>query len=110
MTSNFDLKKLLGLAALLIFVLSTMTVCWAQEERVAIVNPTPGYPALARQMHLSGVVRIRAVVTAAGELKQVEVIGGHPLLADAALNALKKWKYAPTKSETPIVLEFRFQP
>jgi TonB family protein len=55
-------------------------------------------------------VRIKAVVAPDGEVKRAEVLGGHPVLADAALEAVKRWKYAPAKLETPIELEFHFRP
>jgi len=37
-------------------------------------------------------------------------VGGHPLFVDAAVDAVKKWKYAPGKTETSIELEFHFRP
>ncbi len=84
--------------------------CHAQEGRTPLSKPDPAYPALARQLHLAGVVRVKAVISADGQVKEVQVLGGHPLLADAATEVLKKWKFAPAKAETPVTLEFRFQP
>jgi TonB family protein len=110
MISNHERRIRYAAAHVLLFVLAAVTVCSAQEERKAIQNPTPTYPALARQLHLSGVVKIRVVIAPDGQVKQPEVLGGHPLLADAALNALKRWKYAPTKTETTAELEFQFRP
>jgi protein TonB len=97
-------------ARIVLFVLATATVCCAQEERKAIQNPTPAYPAFARQLNLSGTVKIKVVVSPDGQVKHVEVLGGHPLLVNAAVEAVKQWKYAPAKTETPIELQFRFQP
>jgi len=37
-------------------------------------------------------------------------VGGHPVLANAALEALKKWKYEPSSEETTGVVEFHFDP
>jgi TonB family protein len=94
----------------MLLALVTATACRAQEERRAIQKPAPVYPSLAKQLNLTGVVRIRALITPDGQVKQAEVVGGHPVLADAALDAVKKWKYEPTKTETMIELEFRFRP
>jgi protein TonB len=85
-------------------------MCHAQEGRRVLRNPTPSYPALAKRMNLSGVVKIKAVVAVDGQLKQVEVVGGDPVLAEAALEAVKAWKYAPGKSETPVEVDFKFHP
>ena len=97
-------------ARIVLLVLATATVCCAQEERKAIQSPAPTYPAFARQLNLSGTVKIKAVVSPDGQVKHVEVLGGHPLLVNAAVEAVKQWKYAPAKTETPIELQFHFQP
>jgi TonB family protein len=89
---------------------ATMAVCCAQDERKPVENPSPVYPPLARQLRLTGTVRVKAVVSPDGTVKHAEVVGGHPVLADAALDAIKRWRYAPAKTETPIELEFRFRP
>jgi TonB family protein len=110
-SSGFDVRKGITLALrLMLLAVVTSTVCYAQEERKPTQNPPPVYPSLARQLRLSGVVKIKAVVTPDGQVKQVEVVGGHPLLAQAAVDAVKSWKYDPTKTETHIEMEFRFQP
>lgn len=82
----------------------------AQQERKAISMPVPTYPQLARRMSLTGVVKIKAVISTDGQVKDAQVVGGHPLLADSALEALKRWRYEPSKTETTMVLEFRFRP
>jgi TonB family protein len=79
-----------------------------QEARKRLASPQPSYPELARRMGLSGVVKIELVIGADGEITESKVIGGHPLLADAALKALRDWKYEKAKSETKIEVEFKF--
>lgn len=56
----------------------------------------PPYPPLARQARISGVVRLEAVIAKNGEIKNLEVISGHPLLTAAALDAVRQWSYQPT--------------
>ncbi len=56
----------------------------------------PIYPRLARQARVSGVVRLRAVISGAGVIEKLEVLRGHPLLVQAALEAVAQWRYAPT--------------
>jgi TonB family protein len=59
-------------------------------------------------MHLQGQVKVEAVVAPNGTVKSVEVKGGHPMLAEAATTAVRKWKWAPAAHEThePVVVKF----
>lgn len=70
------------------------------------VDPT--YPALAKQMHITGTVKVEIVITPAGTVKSTKVLGGHPLLASAAEEAVKKWKFEPGSGETTEVIPFNF--
>jgi outer membrane biosynthesis protein TonB len=45
-----------------------------------------------------------------GKVKEANVVGGHPILVDATLVALKEWKYEPAKAETNLTLTFDFRP
>jgi len=56
----------------------------------------PVYPALAREVRLSGTVRLHAVISTDGAVKELEVLSGHPLLVQSALDAVRQWKYRPT--------------
>jgi len=66
-----------------------------QEARV-IERVLPLYPPLARQMHLQGVVEIRAIIAADGTTESAEIVSGNALLAHAALDAVLRWRYRPT--------------
>jgi len=62
-----------------------------------IINRTaPNYPALARQTRISGTVRLHAIIAKDGTVQQLEVLSGHPLLVQAALDAVRQWRYQPT--------------
>ena len=56
----------------------------------------PVYPPLARQTRISGTVRLHAIIGTDGKVQQLEVISGHPLLVQSALDAVRKWEYEPT--------------
>jgi len=79
-----------------------------QDARKTVSNPPPVYPELARRMNLTGMVRIELVAGADGQVKESKVLGGHPILIDAALKALRDWKYERASSETKIQVEFKF--
>ena len=70
----------------------------------------PAYPDLARRMSITGVVKIQVRVDKSGTVKDTKLIGGHPVLANAALDAIKRWKYEPASDETVGIVEFRFTP
>ena len=70
----------------------------------------PVYPELARKMNITGVVKVQVVVAANGTVKEAKVVGGHPLLANAALDAVKKWRFEPAPGESSGVVDFKFEP
>jgi protein TonB len=57
------------------------------------VNPT--YPPLARQARIQGQVILRAVISKDGSIEGLTLVSGHPMLAPAAIDAVKQWKYKP---------------
>jgi len=99
-----------------------LAVCVVFSSRIApaqqdsspkrkILNRTPApYPALARNMALSGTVRVEALVTPEGTVKTVDIKGGHPVLAQAAANTVRQWKWEPQSHETRELVEIRFSP
>jgi TonB family protein len=55
----------------------------------------PEYPALAKAARIAGIVHASIVVDETGNVRDVQLISGHPMLAPAALEAIRKWKYKP---------------
>ncbi len=70
----------------------------------------PNYPDLARRMNLAGTVKIQVVVSPNGTVKDAHVVGGHPVLANAALDAARKWRFEPATTESSGVIDFKFEP
>lgn len=70
----------------------------------------PIYPDLARKMNISGTVKIEVVVAPNGTVKDARVVGGHPVLAGAALDAAKKWRFETASGESSGVIDFKFEP
>ena len=71
---------------------------------------SPVYPELARRMSITGTVRLAVVVGPNGQVKTTKAIGGHPILVNAAMDAMKQWKFEPAQAESTGVVEFKFQP
>ena len=67
------------------------------QASLLIYGPKPAYPALARQAHISGVVHLHAFIGKDGAVQSLTVIPpAHPLLAPAAVEAVRQWRYKPT--------------
>src|SRR2546429_31602 len=72
----------------------------------AFATTHPQYPTLARQAHIQGQVQIDAILDEQGNVIDMKVVSGPPLLYQAALDALKKWRYEPTYlNDQPIAVE-----
>jgi TonB family protein len=84
----------------------------AQEtgERKVKFKIAPQYPEIARKLGLTGVVKLEIVVAPNGSVKDTKVIGGHPILVNAAVDAVKKWKFESASAESTTTREFKFQP
>jgi TonB family protein len=61
-----------------------------------IKRVNPAYPSLARQTRISGTVRFHVTISAEGNVQELEVLSGHPLLVQSAMDAVRQWKYEPT--------------
>ena len=89
----------------------------AQEEvkseeltRKPKVRVAPIYPDIAKRMSITGTVRLSVVVAANGSVKSSKAVGGHPVLVNAAMDAMKQWKFEPATGDSSGIVEFRFQP
>src|SRR5579864_1934978 len=67
----------------------------SSSDRKIASRVTPVYPELAKKMHIRGVVKVEAIVRPNGSVKTTRVLGGNPVLVDAALDAVGKWKFEP---------------
>lgn len=88
--------------------LAAASVRSQETVRKVLSSPTPVYPELAKQTHIAGSVKVQVVIGTDGKIKNVKVIGGHPLLVDAVQETLKNWKYAAASTETTTILQFNF--
>jgi len=77
-------------------------------KRKVRTKVAPEYPALAKQMNVTGKVKIETTIAADGHVTNTKVIGGSPLLVNAALDAVKRWRFEPGPKDTTEVIEFEF--
>lgn len=91
----------------------SVPVAWGQEQQITRKVKSkiaPVYPELARRMNISGVVKVQVTVDKNGIIKNAKLVGGHPILASAAMDAVRKWRYESGADETTGVVEFHFDP
>ena len=82
----------------------------SEGVRRVVSRVTPQYPTIARRMSIQGNVKVEVLVGPNGAVKSLEVKGGHPVLADAAQNAVRQWKWEPAAHETHESIELKFNP
>jgi protein TonB len=73
----------------------------------------PNYPPLARQARIQGQVVLQAEISKEGTIQNLQLVSGHPMLAPAAIEAVKQWRYKPyllngeaVAVETQVVVNF----
>jgi len=102
--------RLRHISLALFIALSVSVLCAsAQDSRKVVFKTAPVYPDIARRMQLTGTVKLQVVIAADGKVNDVKVTGGHPILVNAAVDAIKKWKYEPAPSETVASVQFDFK-
>jgi periplasmic protein TonB len=74
----------------------------------------PVYPRMAVVAHTYGAVQLHAIIAKDGSIQSLSVVSGHPILAQAALDAVRQWRYKPyvlndepVEVETFITVNFR---
>jgi TonB family protein len=96
--------------------LGLASIALAQDEgadrvgRKVIENPQPVYPPIVKKAHIGGTVRLKATVMANGTVAKVAIVGGNPILAASAVEAVMKRKYAPAASQTEQLVSITFDP
>jgi periplasmic protein TonB len=76
--------------------LKRITVGGNVQSAHLINKVQPSYPPLARQTRISGTVKLHAIIGKDGTVQQLQVVSGHPLLVQSALDAVRQWRYQPT--------------
>lgn len=66
---------------------------WAEGNLIHRVQPA--YPPIAREARIQGPVELRAIISKAGTIENLVVVGGHPMLVPAAIEAVRQWRYRP---------------
>lgn len=103
-----ELALLLGGSTVLPRRISAQDAASDAAKRKVRSRVTPEYPDLAKRMNVTGKVKIEATVSADGRVVATRVVGGSPLLINAAIDALKQWRFEPGPKDTTEIVEFTF--
>jgi protein TonB len=76
--------------------LKAVSVSKGVQAAKLIFAPKPAYPALAKAARVQGMVRLQAIIGVDGNVRNLQVMSGPPLLVKAALDAVSQWRYQPT--------------
>jgi TonB family protein len=80
------------------------------SHRAVVTRVAPTYPELARRMHVSGTVTIRIIILPNGNVAGTHIQSGHPLLGEAAQQAVTQWRFAPGPDTTSQDIDVVFTP
>jgi len=80
------------------------------RERKLLYKVDPQYPVVLKANRIGGVVRLKVSISPGGVVQSVSPLGGSPPLVNAAVTAVKKWKYEPAFGWTNIEVRLRFIP
>lgn len=82
----------------------------SKTDRKLITRVEPDYPPVLRMRQIGGTVRLEITITPKGAVESAKVLGGNPILAESAVIAVKKWKYAPSETPTTTTVSLDFNP
>jgi TonB family protein len=104
-------SHILFIGLLAIFSLFPNHSSFAQTMARKVKNRVePVYPDLAKKNNISGSARVELLVTPDGKVKSVKILGGNPVLIQAVMAAVVKWKYEPAAEESSVIVKFDFNP
>jgi TonB family protein len=105
-------KNSLGTFCLCLLLLFCAVPGHAQENngRKVLKKAPVQYPAILKSKGIGGVVKLRVFVKPDGTVRDTELIGGNPILAECAQKSVGQWKFAPGSSETTMEVSVVFDP
>jgi len=77
----------------------TLKVVEVDARKAATAKPAPDYPPIAKQLKLLGRIELEAIVAEDGSVEKVRPVRGNPVLTQAGVDALKKWRFTPFQED-----------
>lgn len=108
MFSSRSCKSLLGALFFSPLLACPMTSHAQDFARKIVKKIIAQYPAILKSKGIGGVVRLKVFIKPDGSVRDTEVIGGNPILAESAQKAVLQWKFTPASSETTMEVSVVF--
>jgi protein TonB len=90
---------------------SYLSVGYAQDTNRKIVKKVPvEYPQILKDRGIQGTVRLKVMIKPDGSVKDTEVLGGNPILAQSAQKSVRQWKFTPLNSDSSVEVLVHFDP
>ena len=74
---------------------AAVRVSMGVSEGLLLERMNPSYPEIARRLHIAGTIALAATISKTGRIEDLRVLSGHPMLREAAIEAVKNWRYRP---------------
>jgi TonB family protein len=84
-----------GLLAMPVGLMADVRVTHSDAIKNATRHPTPEYAPMAKQMRIQGEVEVEVRITETGDVNDVKVVTGNPMLTSSVVKAVKDWKFTP---------------
>ncbi len=94
--------------AALALILAIAMPARAGDERAIKSRVAPVYPEIAKRMRITGAVKLEVIVDAQGKVTDVKTVSGNHMLAVAAEDAVRQWKFVSASSESNVSVEVNF--
>ena len=95
----------------LLVMFSYLSVSYAQDTHRKILKKVPvEYPQLLKERGIQGDVRLKVFIKPDGSVKDTELLGGNPILAQSAQKSVRQWKFSPLNSDSNVEVVVHFDP
>jgi TonB family protein len=88
----------------------TIVHAWNDAQRRLITRVEAEYPDTLKRLGIGGTVRLRISIAAKGNVENVELLGGNPILGESAISAVKQWVYMASHSRSSAEVSIPFDP
>lgn len=110
MFSSRSHKSFLGALLLAGLLFGPATAHAQDSSRKVVKKVSVAYPSILKSKGIGGIVRLKVFVKPDGSVRDAEVLGGNPILAESAQKSVMQWKFSPASSETALEISVTFDP
>ena len=110
MSNSIKLRGILAGAVLMAASAGWIAAQEITSSRKIVKTVAAQYPSVLKRRGIGGTVKLRVLVNPSGTVKDVQVLGGNPILADCAAKAVKQWVFVSSEKEESLEIAVGFDP